>query len=74
MAGRRMQRLMAATDNPPCEVFHMSLRIATLSSALVFGLTLVLGAGSAVAGDGKSCGGKNKGESAAVVVPAQPQA
>ena len=52
----------------------MNLRTATLATALVFGLTLVLGAGSAAAGDGKSCGGKKKGESAAVVMPAQPLA
>ncbi|NBB81964.1 MAG: hypothetical protein GVY28_01015 [Alphaproteobacteria bacterium] len=52
----------------------MSLRIVPLSSALILGLALVLGAGSAAAGDGKSCGGKDKGESAAVLVPAQPQA
>jgi hypothetical protein len=53
----------------------MTLRTATLGSALLFGLTLILGAGSAVAGDGKSCGGKKKdGESAAVMMPAQPRA
>jgi hypothetical protein len=56
------------------EVIPMTLRIATLSTALLFGLTLALGAGSAVAGDGKSCGDKKKGESAAVVMPAQPLA
>jgi len=50
----------------------MTLRIATLSTALLFGLTLALGAGSAIAGDGKSCGDKKKGDSAAVVMPAQP--
>ncbi len=50
----------------------MKLRTATLATALIFGLTLILGAGSAFAGDGKSCGGKKKGESAAVVMPAQP--
>lgn len=52
----------------------MNLRTATLASALLFGLAMILGAGSAVAGDGKSCGGKKKGESAAVVMPAQPLA
>jgi hypothetical protein len=56
------------------ETTEMKLRTATLVTALLFGLTLVLGAGSAIAGDGKSCGGKKKGESAAVVMPAQPQA
>lgn len=50
----------------------MKLRTATLGTALLFGLTLILGAGAAVAGDGKSCGGKKKGESAAVEMPAKP--
>ncbi len=54
------------------ECIDMNLRTTTLATALVFGLTLILGAGTAVAGDGKSCGGKKKGESAAVVMPAQP--
>jgi len=54
------------------ECINMNLRTTTLATALVFGLTLILGAGTAVAGDGKSCGGKKKGESAAVVMPAQP--
>jgi hypothetical protein len=52
----------------------MNLRTVTLANALIFGLTLILGAGTAVAGDGKSCGGKKKGESAAVIMPAQPRA
>lgn len=52
----------------------MNLRTVTLASALIFGLSLILGAGTAIAGDGKSCGGKKKGESAAVVMPAQPRA
>ncbi|MBK5930025.1 hypothetical protein [Halochromatium salexigens] len=56
------------------ECTDMTLRTATLTTALLFGLTLILGAGSAVAGDGKSCGGKDKGESAAVAMPAQPLA
>jgi hypothetical protein len=56
------------------ETFVMKLRTATLSTALLFGLTLILGAGSAVAGDGKSCGGKEKGESAAVETPSLPLA
>lgn len=56
------------------ECIDMNLRTATLATALLFGLTLILGAGTAVAGDGKSCGDKNKGESAAVVMPAQPLA
>ena|GEM_PF-1395608 len=56
------------------ECFDMNLRTATLATALLFGLTLILGAGTAVAGDGKSCGGKKKGESAAILMPAQPLA
>jgi len=56
------------------ETFVMKLRTATLSTALLFGLTLILGAGSAVAGDGKSCGEKKKGESAAVETPSLPLA
>jgi hypothetical protein len=51
----------------------MTARIASLSAALLFGLTLI--AGTAMAGDGKSCGGKKKdGESAAVIVPSMPNA
>ncbi|MCF8015625.1 MAG: hypothetical protein K9L65_07960 [Chromatiaceae bacterium] len=57
------------------EHIDMKLRTATLATALIFGLTLILSAGTAVAGDGKSCGGKKKdGEGAAVVMPAQPRA
>jgi hypothetical protein len=52
----------------------MKLRIASLSTALLFGLALIVTAGTAVAGDGKSCGGKKKGESAALEMPAQPLA
>ncbi|WP_200346372.1 hypothetical protein [Halochromatium glycolicum] len=52
----------------------MKLRILSLSTALLFGLTLAAGAGSALAGDGKSCDGKKKGDTAAVMVPAQPMA
>jgi hypothetical protein len=54
-------------------VITMKLRTATFATALLFGLTLILTAGTAVAGDGKSCGGKKKGESAAVEMPAQPR-
>lgn len=54
------------------EYFHMNLHTTTLATALIFGLTLMLSAVTTVAGDGKSCGGKKKGESAAVVMPAQP--
>jgi len=50
----------------------MNLHTTTLATALIFGLTLMLSAVTTVAGDGKSCGGKKKGESAAVVMPAQP--
>ncbi len=56
------------------ECIDMNLRTATLTTALIFGLTLILSAGTAVAGDGKSCGDKKKGESAAVMTPTQPLA
>lgn len=55
------------------ETTVMKLRTTVLGTALLFGLTLILGAGSAVAGDGKSCGGKKKGESAAVEMPSLPR-
>jgi hypothetical protein len=51
----------------------MSKATLALVSALFFGL--MLSVGGAVAGDGKACGGKKKdGDSAAVIVPAQPLA
>ncbi len=44
-----------------------------LATALLFGLMLTVG--NAVAGDGKSCGGKKKdGDTAMIVSPAQPLA
>ena len=47
--------------------------MSVLSVAL-FGLALIFGAGSAVAGDGKSCGGKKKdGGTAVVVTPEMPR-
>lgn len=50
----------------------MKLRTLTLSTALLFGLALAIGASSALAGDGKSCDSKKKGDTAAVMIPAQP--
>lgn len=53
----------------------MSKRTITTLSVALFGLALIFGAGSAFAGDGKSCGGKKKdGESAVVVSPDLPRA
>lgn len=51
----------------------MKARIATISASLLFGFALIAGAGTAMAGDGKSCGGKKKGESAAVEFPMSPR-
>jgi hypothetical protein len=58
------------------EVELMTARIATISAALFFSLTLI--AGTAVAGGG-SCGGKKgegekEGGAAAVVMPSAPLA
>jgi hypothetical protein len=51
----------------------MTKTTLTLAAALFFGLMLSLG--SAVAGDGKSCGGKKKdGDTAMIVTPAKPLA
>jgi len=54
----------------------MSKRSISALSVALFSLALIFGAGSAVAGDGKSCGGKKKdgGESAVVVTPDLPRA
>jgi hypothetical protein len=53
----------------------MIKRTTALTAALLTALALTFAAGSAVAGDGKSCGDKKKdGASAAVSVPAQPLA
>ncbi|MGB5735071.1 MAG: hypothetical protein WBM40_11590 [Thiohalocapsa sp.] len=53
----------------------MSKRSISGLSVALFGLALIFGAGSALAGDGKSCGGKKKdGESAVVVTPDLPRA
>lgn len=51
----------------------MTMRIATLTAALLTLSMLGIAAGTAVAGDGKSCGDKKK-DTAAVVAPGQPQA
>ncbi|WP_295543416.1 hypothetical protein [uncultured Thiohalocapsa sp.] len=51
----------------------MTKSFLTLSTALFFGL--MLSVGGAVAGDGKSCGGKKKdGDTAVVISPAKPLA
>lgn len=51
----------------------MTKTTLAFATALFFGLMLSIG--GAVAGDGKSCGGKKKdGDTAVVVSPAQPQA
>jgi hypothetical protein len=51
----------------------MTKATLALASALFFGLMFTVG--GAMAGDGKACGGKKKdGDTAAVVVPAQPLA
>jgi hypothetical protein len=53
----------------------MTMRLVSLLSVSIFALTLA--AGSAVAGDGKSCGGKkgkNDGDTAVVVTPELPRA
>lgn len=53
----------------------MSKRSLSTLSVALFGLALIFGAGSALAGDGKSCGGKKKdGDTAAVVMPDMPRA
>ena len=53
----------------------MSKRSISALSVALFGLALIFGAGSALAGDGKSCGGnkKDSGESALVVTPDMPR-
>jgi len=51
----------------------MTMRMTTLTAVLSTIFMLSIAAGTAVAGDGKSCGDKQK-DSAATVVPAQPQA
>lgn len=41
----------------------------------LFGLALILGAGTVAAGDGKGCGGKKKdGDTAVLVTPEMPRA
>ena len=53
----------------------MSKRSISALSVALFGLALTFGTGSALAGDGESCGGKKKdGESAVVVFPDLPRA
>lgn len=54
----------------------MSKRSISALSVALFGLALIFSAGSAFAGDGKSCGGKKKdsGDSAVVIAPDMPRA
>ena len=53
----------------------MIKQTTTLASILLTALALTFAAaGSAVAGDGKSCGDKKKDDTAAVSFPVQPQA
>ncbi|MGB5830693.1 MAG: hypothetical protein WBG92_01705 [Thiohalocapsa sp.] len=53
----------------------MSKRSISALSIALFGLALIFGAGSAIAGDGKSCGGKKKdGDTAIVISPELPRA
>jgi hypothetical protein len=59
-------------NNP--EIEPMIKSSVSLLSVALFGLALVFGAGSAIAGDGKSCGGKKKdGDTAVVVTPEMPR-